>query len=51
MRAKLLNYGLGVTLAVFGFPFAAGAQPPAMEQRVDRYLQPYSTSGTSRGRC
>lgn len=44
MCAKLLNYGLGVTV-VFGFPFAAGAQPPAMEQRVDRYLQPYLDIG------
>ena len=45
MLAKLSVLGLGVALAVSALPVAAGAQPPSLEQRVDRYLQPYLDIG------
>ena len=45
MREKFLNYGLGVALAVLALPFAARAEPPSLEQRVGRYLQPYLDIG------
>ena len=45
MRAKFSNFGLGLALAVLALPFAAGAEPPSLEQRVDLYLQPYLDIG------
>ncbi len=45
MLAKLSNLVLGVALTMLALPFAAGAQPPSLEQRVDRYLQAYLDIG------
>lgn len=45
MRAKFTNCGLVLALAAFGLPLMVEAQPEALEQRVDRYLEPYLEIG------